>query len=508
MIKLLSTLRGPWAAPVLALLAGAVFVLSLSPFNVWGLALLSPALLAELLHGQRPGRAARIGWMYGIGLWAAGVWWLYISVHDYGHTPAWLSVIMVGLVALVMGSLTGLMGFLYRRFNLDRRALLTFAPLFIGFEWMRSWLFTGFPWLYSGYAFLDTPLEHYAPLLGVFGVGLLAIVSAQSAAALLKTGGRAWMAAVLASVVWGGGFALSQHVWSKPDLQRQLSLSIIQGNIPQDMKWQMEWRDKTLDIYRQWSKNEWGRDLVIWPEAAVPMFQYEAAEFLSEMENNALTAHSTLVTGIPFADLRRIDKAGIPPFYNSVAAIGQGYGLYFKQRLVPFGEYIPFESLLRNTIPFFSRDMSSFSAGTPGQMPLMVGNYRAGAAICYEVAYPELTRRNATDADFLITVSNDGWFGHSIGPDQHLQMVRMRSLETGKWFVRATNNGISAIINERGRIVAQVPQFKRTVLRGTVYMTSDKTPYLRWGYAPVMLLAGLMLVAGAWRVRSGKTTVL
>jgi apolipoprotein N-acyltransferase len=501
MNNLLARLRGPWTAPVAALLAGALFVLALAPFHVWGLALLSPVLLAELLHGQRPGRAARLGWMYGIGQWGAGVWWLYISVHDYGNTPAWLSVIMVGLVALIMGSLTALMAFLYRRFRLDRAPLLTFAPLFIAFEWMRSWLFTGFPWLYTGYAFLDTPLENYAPVLGVFGVGLMAIVSAQLLAALAKYGRHCWPAALMAPMVWAIGSALGLHAWTTVDPARKLGVSIVQGNIPQDVKWQLEWRDKTLDIYRQWTKSEWGQDLVVWPEAAIPMFQYEAADFLAEMENNALTAHSTLVTGIPFADLRKLDKQGIPPFYNSIAAIGQGYGLYFKQRLVPFGEYIPFESLLRGSIPFFSRDMSSFSAGTAEQPPLTVRDYRAGAAICYEVAYPELTRRNARNADFLITISNDGWFGHSIGPDQHLQMVRMRSLENGKWFVRGTNNGISAIINEQGLIVAQAPQFKRTVLRGEVFMTNGQTPYLRFGYTPVMVLAGLMLLVGIWRGR-------
>jgi apolipoprotein N-acyltransferase len=499
MNKPLRTLRESRWAPLAALAAGALFVLALAPFQVWGLALLSPLLLALLLQDQRPGRAARIGWMYGIGQWSAGVWWLYISVHVYGFTPAWLSVIMVGLVAVLMGALSGLMAYLYRRLRLDRRALLTFAPLFVAFEWMRSWLFTGFPWLYTGYAFLDTPLEHYAPVLGVFGVGLLAIVSAQAAARLCTHGLKAWPGALLAVLVWSGGYGLGHQHWTRADPERRLSVSLVQGNIPQDMKWQMEWRDKTLDIYRQWSKNEWGRDLVVWPEAAIPMFQYEADDYLLEMENNALTGHSTLVTGIPYAELRGLKRGEIPPFYNSIAAIGQGYGLYFKQRLVPFGEYIPFESLLRGSIPFFSRDMSSFSAGKDGQSPLMVRDYRAGAAICYEVAYPDLTRRNARDADFLITVSNDGWFGQSIGPDQHLQMVRMRSLENGKWFVRGTNNGISALINEKGRIVATVPQFTRTVLRGQVYMTSGQTPYLRFGYGPVMVLGALMLAAGMWR---------
>ncbi len=501
MNDLLTRARGPWIAPLLALLAGALLPFALAPFDVWPLALLSPALLAELLAGQTPGRAARLGWCYGIGLWGNGVWWLYVSIHDYGNTPAWLAVLMVSAVAVLMGLFTAVMGWLYRRLALDRKALLGFAPLFVLFEWTKTWFLTGFPWLFAGYAFIDTPLKHYAPVLGVFGLSLLAVISGQLFFDILKTGKRGWSYAALLAAIWGGGALLGLAHWVQPDRERSLSLSIVQGNIPQDLKWLTEWRDKTLAIYRTGTDNEWGRDLIVWPEAAVPMFQYEASEFLADMENRALSGHSTLVTGIPFADLRHLDKDGVPLFYNSLVALGEGYGLYFKQRLVPFGEYIPMEALLRNTIPFFSRDMSSFSAGDDRQRPVMVRDYRLGAAICYEVAYPELTRRNARDADFLVTLSNDGWFGHSTGPLQHLQMVRMRSLETGKWFVRATNTGVSAVINDQGDLVAVAPSFKRTVLRSRVFMTKGRTPFLRSGEIPVLALCGLALGLAMFRGR-------
>ncbi|HQV23959.1 MAG TPA: apolipoprotein N-acyltransferase, partial [Agitococcus sp.] len=306
---------------------------------------------------------------------------------------------------------------------------------------------------------------------------------------IVKYQQKAWSYGLLVIAIWLGGFGLQYINWTKSEFSKPLSVSIIQGNIPQDVKWQLEWRDKTLDIYRQLSKSEWGQNLVIWPEAAVPMFQYEANDFLKEMDDNALAKKSAFVTGIPYADLQKLDASGVPPFYNSMAAIGDGgYGLYFKQRLVPFGEYVPFESWLRGTLPFFNLEMSSFSAGNRQQSPLYVKEFKLAAAICYEIAYPELTRRNAQKADFIATLSNDGWFGTSTGPHQHLQMVQMRALETGKWIIRATNTGISGFISPKGTIVKQAPQFKRTVLRGNVYAVVGKTPYSRLGDWPVLVL--------------------
>ncbi|HNP03179.1 MAG TPA: apolipoprotein N-acyltransferase, partial [Agitococcus sp.] len=289
--------------------------------------------------------------------------------------------------------------------------------------------------------------------------------------------------------------------WTKSDYQQGLSVSIVQGNIPQDVKWQMEWRDKTLAIYEQLSKSEWGQDVVIWPEAAIPMFQYEANDFLIKINNTATATNTAFVTGIPYADLENINKQGIPPFYNSIAALGAGNGLYFKQRLVPFGEYVPFESWLRGVLPFFNLEMSSFSAGNPQQSSLIVKDYKLAAAICYEIAYPEITRRNAEKADFITTLSNDGWFGTSTGPHQHLQMVQMRALETGKWIIRATNTGISGFISPKGTIVKKAPQFKRTVLRGHVYPVKGQTPFSRLGNWPILIFCFGILIISFWRCR-------
>lgn len=501
MNSLLSKLRHSKFAPIYAGILGALLPFSLAPYHCWPLALVCIALFADLLPQQTPKQALLRGWSFGTGLWGVGVSWLFVSIHEYGYTPAWLASLMVLFVAIVMGSFTGLMAYLYRRFNLDKHALLTFAPLFIIFEWLKTWLFTGFPWLFTGYAFIDSVLVAYAPILGVFGVGLLAVVSAQCLLMIAKYQQKAWSYAALISLIWGVGYGLQYVTWTKSDYKQGLSVSIVQGNIPQDVKWQMEWRDKTLAIYEQLSKSEWGQDVVIWPEAAIPMFQYEANDFLIKINNTATASNTAFVTGIPYADLENINKQGIPPFYNSIAALGAGNGLYFKQRLVPFGEYVPFESWLRGVLPFFNLEMSSFSAGNPQQSSLIVKDHKLAAAICYEIAYPEITRRNAAKADFITTLSNDGWFGTSTGPHQHLQMVQMRALETGKWIIRATNTGISGFISPKGTIVKKAPQFKRTVLRGHVYPVKGQTPFSRLGNWPILIFCFGILIISFWRCR-------
>jgi apolipoprotein N-acyltransferase len=370
-------------------------------------------------------------------------------------------------------------------------------------EWLRTWLFTGFPWLFTGYAFIDTPLAGWAPIMGVFGLSFIAVFSMLALCyTLAQRQHWPWLAAAVA--LWGAGFGLQYVSWTQATGDK-LSVAIVQGNIPQESKWQLEWRDKTVDIYRQLSKQAWGHDLVIWPEAALPMFQDDAADVLEEMQNNALTAHSAFVTGIPYIEVDSIARR--LRFYNAIVALGEGEGLYFKQRLVPFGEYIPFEDALRGALPLFDMPMTSFTMGPPDQSPLRVQQLKMGPMICYEIAYPDLVRRIAKKSDFLATISNDGWFGTSSGPHQHFQMVRMRALETGREVVRATNNGLSAIIDSHGNVRHIAPAFERLVETGEVRAYRGTTPYVRFGNLPVLVLVfgvmGLVMGQAAWRARRG-----
>ena len=482
---------------VIALLAGAMFLFALAPYGIWPIALLSPAILYALLLPEMTGkRAFFIGHAYGTGLFCVGAFWLYTSIHVYGNTPVWLALIMIALMGLGMGLFHGFLALIFNR--MLGRQPLSFAALWILQEWMKTWLFTGFPWLFVGYAFTEQYwLSSLAPIAGVFAVSFVAVLLAASIVELLRRRGG-YMIVSIALLVISTSLWLLNPQWTKPKGTPNLSVSLIQGNIPQDIKWLTEFQVETLNIYATLTSTEWGRDIVLWPESSIPMFQTEAWGFINEMVKIANETNTTWVTGIPYKDEAAFDPSidKYPPFYNSVIALGaEAEGLYKKQRLVPFGEYIPFEGLL-DILPDLagSQDIMSYSRGSEQQSPLQVRGHSLGSAVCYEVAYPDTTRKNAIGTDFLLTISNDAWFGTSAGPLQHLQMVQMRALENGRWFMRATNTGVTAIIDHKGRIVERAPQFERTVLRGEVQARVGNTPFMRFGHYPVLFVITLLLL--------------
>lgn len=495
-----------WGSLLIALMGGSVFALALAPYKIWAIALLSPLLLyALLLPKIRSKHAFFVGWSYGFGLWFVGAFWLYHSIHEYGAVPSWLALIMIGLMALVMGLFHAVMAWIFVRF-LGKQPL-AFAAVWVVQEWLKTWLFTGFPWLFVGYAFTEQYwISSIAPVLGVFGVSFLAVLLGASVIDALR--GKvgfliiATLTLMISAMLW-----LVEPKWTT-STNKTLSVSLVQGNIPQDLKWLSEYRNQTLEIYAQLSQAEWGRDVVIWPEAAIPMLSYEALPFISEVANLASSHKSAWVTGIPFVDLENHHpNETYPPLYNAVLAVGHNttQGLYKKQNLVPFGEYIPMKGLF-DILPDLanSQDMYSHTKGEKNQQLLMVQGRAMASAICYEVAYPSTTRHNAKNSEFLLTISNDAWFGTSAGPHQHLQMVQMRSLETGRWFVRATNTGITALIDDKGRIVGRAPQFERTVLRGDVMMMSGETPYMRFGDSVILMLCVCLVGLSAWARRQAR----
>ncbi|WP_139853172.1 apolipoprotein N-acyltransferase [Acinetobacter pullicarnis] len=485
----------PLIYPVLiALISGAVFSLALAPYYLWWLAILSPALLYACLRQRAPRQAFAIGWAYGFGLWFVGAFWLYTSIHVYGETNAILSVLLIVIMALVMGLFTAIQTWLYRRFFPETP--LTFAPIWVLFEWAKTWVFTGFPWLFAGYAFSERLLDAYAPLFGVFSVSFVVILLA---CALVEILNKRIFWAVPAAILLLGAWGASHLQFVSAKDEKPLSVSLIQGNIPQDMKWLTEYQGKTLEIYTELSQSEWGRDLIVWPESSIPMFQTDIPGFLQAMNQQAKQSNTAWVTGIPYWDLNDSATQQTPVFFNSLMASGSDTnGLYKKQRLVPFGEYIPLHGLLSWVLPAMQNDpsMSSFSRGSSEQAPLDIKGHPLAAAICYEIAYPNLTRRNAANSDFLVTVSNDAWFTGTAGPWQHLQMVQMRAKENGRWIIRATNTGITAFIDENGHIVKQAPIDQPAVLRGELPAMQGQTWYSRFSDWPILMFSSLLLLLG------------
>ncbi|MFT5710908.1 MAG: apolipoprotein N-acyltransferase [Halioglobus sp.] len=475
----------PLAILFLAPFSGALITLSLAPFNWWPCGILSCAILAYLLSNCGSGQAFWRGWLAGVGLFGSGASWVYVSIHVHGHANVALAVFLTAFFCAGLALLSGLFAWCYVRFvrPLPGGMLIGFPALWVLFEWLRSWLLTGFPWLYLGYAHVDTWISGWAPIIGVFGLSFICALTGTCLflAWRSREAGSAFTYAVIIILLWGGGSQLKPIEWVAPAQEETLSVAIYQPNIPQERKWDPSWYEAILQQYENDTAPLLGNDIIIWPESAVPRLYQHAGEFIDLMSENAAAAGSTLITGIPF---RSPDGRS---YHNSIVSLGTGEGVYHKQRLVPFGEYVPMEGLLRGLISFFDLPMSTFTPGPQKQLALRAGGYRVAPFICYEVVYPDLVARAAKQAHLLVTISNDSWFGNSIGPLQHLQMAQMRALENGRYMIRGTNNGVSAIINHRGQIVAQTPQFVSTTLLGEVQLMLGDTAVSSFGSKPVII---------------------
>lgn len=481
----------PWRGRVVSLAAGLLYPLAFAPWGIWPLVLVSIAAGWFCLRPDRPRESLLRGWLFGLGLFGFGVSWLHVSMHVYGYTPLWLAIPLTGLFAAAMALYPALMFWLSARLG---GHILVFAGLWVLVDWLRGWLFTGFPWLYPGYAMIDTPLAGLAPLGGIWLVSLATLVTALAAAQALRQRRELWFSAPLALFAWLVAPFLSPGIWVEHQTGK-VPVALVQGDIPQDIKWQLTQREATRQVYRDLTGAVAENHLVIWPESAITEFYQDARPFLEEQGERLTERGGALVTGIPW---RRVDAGG-RHYFNSVAVISGGEGHYHKQKLVPFGEYVPMQSLLRGLIPFFDLPMSSFTPGQPGQDNLRALDQSIAPFICYEVLYPALVARRSHDSDVLLTISNDAWFGTSAGPHQHFQMARMRALETGRWLLRGTNNGITAIVDPQGRVRALAEQFDRTVLTGSFRPASGETPFMALGGPPWLILSLLLAAAGWWR---------
>jgi len=479
--------RARWIAAAV----GAMLPLGFAPFRIALLIPLSLAVLWALWDERRPGAAAAIGFTWGAGAFLTGTYWLYISIHVFGQAPIFLAVLlMLGLVA-IMAVYPALVGYSVARWapRGPVRWMLVLPGTWVLAEWLRGWLLSGFPWLSLGYGLADTPLRGYAPVLGVQGVSLAAAMLAGCLVAVFARRGRARIvpAAVMVIIVVAGQ-ALAAIQWTRAEDQ-QLSVALIQGAVPQDRKWLPDQRQPTKDLYLNLTRAELGRDLVVWPEAAIPAVVSEEIDFLEEVMVEARNAGTTVVLGM----LEQDPRDG--RYFNSLLVLGERQAVYRKRHLVPFGEYFPVPDFVREWMRLLSLPYSDITPGPARQMPLPVAGTLAAPSICYEDAFGAEQLRFLPAAGLLLNVSNDAWFGDSIAPHQHLQMARMRSLETGRYLLRATNTGISAVIAPDGTVVARSPQFETQVLEAEIRPHSGATPYVRVGNVAVVLLAMFMVVA-------------
>ena len=472
----------------LAFLAGAAEVLASAPFGPGWLAPLPVALLFALWRQSPPRRAFLLGWAFGAGLMGFGIFWVHHSIATFGGMNPPLAVTITLLFALSLALFYGLAGWLANRFFPPggARLLLAYPALWVLLEWVRSWLFTGFTWLSLGYSQPDTLLAGYAPLVGVYGLSLLVALTAS----LLLYWRSPWL--LLVPVIWGGGWLLQQHSWSRPEGE-PLEVALVQPNVAQALKWRPEQFEPILRKLADLTAQASGAKLVIWPETAVPAFSSQVEHsVLAPLQRKFSREKRTLLLGIP------VDADG--GYYNAMVSLGAwGRGEYRKRHLVPFGEYMPLRPLLEPLARLLAIPMSDFAAGDGGKPLLTLAGLPAGLSICYEDTFGREAAEALPEAAFLVNASNDAWFGDSLAPHQHLEMARMRALETGRWMLRATNTGISALIDDKGRVRESLAQFRQGVVMGRVQPLAGATPYSRWTDWPVVLLSLAMLAAALSR---------
>jgi len=483
------------ALPV-AFVAGAAAVLGFSPFDQFLAALAALALLTHLLIAAKTPRAAfAIGYVFGLGLFAVGVSWIYVSLHRFGAMPAPLAAFATlafcAFLALFPATAAWLQARVAGRAPPALRAALAIPAAWVMLEWLRGWILTGFPWLSVGYTAIDDALGGFAPLGGVYAVSL-ALACAAGLLWCVLTGHARWPAAAALALLLATGFGLRSAHWTTP-AGDALTVSLLQGNVPQEMKFDPARYARTLEAYASLAESTKAR-LIVLPETAIPRFLDRVdPAYLERLASAARRNGGDLLLGVPVRDGES--------FYNSVVSLGVSPSqAYNKQHLVPFGEFVPagFGWIVR----VLSIPLSDFSRGNASQRPLAVAGQRVALNICYEDAYGREIARQLPEATLLVNVSNVAWFGDSLAPAQHLQIARMRALEAGRWHLTAANTGITAAIAPDGTVRARMPQYLLGRVDAAVRGYTGATPYVRLGDWPALLLALAALGFVALRGRS------
>lgn len=482
---------------LLALVNGGVVPLAFAPYDLYWIIFPCIALAFAQFEDASPRLAMVLGFIFGIGMFGHGVSWVQVSVHQFGLPLYSFSVtVTIGFVAILC-LFPALCAYAFARAAHSPRYLryVLLAPaLWTLSEMLRATIFTGFPWLNLGHSQTDSPLAGFSPLLSAYGVSYVCVLLG-GVLVLAVRGARAdriaaGLVVVFVMVALG---ALSQITFTET-AGEPAEVALIQGAVPQAIKWNRAYREPSIELYSTLSEPHWGKALIVWPETAIPAFAEEVPEVVAALDARAKETATSLFVGMPTGDATNVGD-----YFNSVIQLGTFNGRYDKTHLVPFGEYLPFDKWLRPALNFLHIPMSSFSPGANKQGALNVGSIKVGVSICYEDAYISRVASALPEAHVLVNVSNDAWFGNSIAPHQHLQMARMRAIEMGRYLLRATNTGITAVIDDRGKVIARTVQFEPDVISAEFIPRSGATPTARFPMIIpfVLCLAGLALFAFA-----------
>ncbi len=472
--------------------SGLSLVFAYAPFSHWYLALFLPSIVLYLVRDIPPKQAAKLVGIFAFGWFATGISWVHVSIDQFGGLPLVASIGLMLMLCLYLAIFPAFSAYLAARFSKNKQLNLWLLPSFWLFtEYLRAVVLTGFPWLSLGYSQIDSPLSVYAPVIGEVGITALVLlfnIFLVYIVIAIKQGKATslMLSITLLIVITGIGAIFSQINWVKHS-GKTAKVALVQGNIPQAIKWAPEQEWPTMLKYLDLSRVNYGADIIVWPESAIPAMEPAVQDYLTSVNRSALLNNSAIVTGIINYNFET------KQYFNSLIVLGkkqlddeQGYfynhsNRYSKNHLLPIGEFVPFQELLRPIAPFFNLPMSSFSRGNYQQNNLVAKEFSLLPLLCFEIAFPHQLAANLTNkTDLLLTVSNDAWFGGSHGPHQHMEIARMRALEFGRPLLRATNNGITAVVDHKGSFIERIAQFKEGVLKTEVPLVEEYTPYSQW----------------------------
>ena len=479
---------------LLIFFSGALGVLAFSPFNLWWVSIVSLSLLLTLFTQNNYKQGFKLGFIYGLGFFGIGISWVFNSFSDFGDAPFVVALLLTIVLVLVKSCFTGFVFYFFGKV-IDRKigyvlSALSFIALWVLFEWIRSWFLSGFPWLLLGQSLVDSPFKGIIPIFGTYGGSALLVMLAYGVTQMLigeqKTM-RHWVTLIV--IICITVYFSGRINWTMSVDDQQIKVAAVQANIDFDLKWDRERRNEVYDIYMNLTRKHWDSEIIVWPETAIPTYYDVAREnFIPQFEPEVIENDSEILAGIFTYD----PETGF--IFNSMVSMGAERQFYHKKHLVPFGEYLPFRWLLTIFQKFVNIPMSDLSPGDENYIVYLRG-IPVGVSICYEAAFGEEIIQSFPEAQLLVNVSNDAWFGDSLAPHQHLQIARMRSLESGRYMIRATNTGISALIDAKGRIIIRSGQFIREVVSGELIPMKGTTPFIIWGnWAIIVSMIVILLV--------------
>ncbi len=465
---------------------GGILPLSFAPYDLH-IALLFSIGFLFLAYYKYPERAFLHGFLFGIGMFGIGTSWIFISIHEFGNASFALAVFITLLFIIYLSLFIGLQGYIFKKTNCKSMALacIIFALSWTVIEYFRGWMFTGFPWLLIGYSQTETIVRSYLPIIGVYGTSFICVYTFCLFAKVfynIKQLSRERNTVLIILSIMVCGYLFNNFAWTRQGTT-PIKVSVIQANIPQDLKWEHDHLINTLNTYAKFTENNLSSELIIWPEAAIPIEKSKAKYFLAEIETMLNANNSSLISGVP------IKIKG--QYYNGAFGLGKAEGSYLKQYLVPFGEFIPFKFIFEEFMLSLNIPMGDFGRGRQNQHNLKFNNILIAPFICYEIAYASALLDFRKHANIMLTMSNDAWFGESKALAQHLQIAKARSAQAGRMQIVSTNTGLTAIIDRFGNTQSQIEPFTEDVLTDVVYPCYGLTPWSSIG--SISILFGILL---------------